>query len=108
MTLLAGRAAGAGRRDPRVIGAHRRARLIRSGWHVAMGDGRIGLVVEDPVEIPLGKIAADVSWNGMPPELITWPVDRRVWTRTVAEQWAYVEGMHAAVMAAAEQMEGKK
>jgi len=88
--------------DPAEIGDERFPREIRPGWHVRVRDGQEVLV--DAYVLPtaggilfLGRtVDADGRYELREYELSG---AKRVWTRTPAEQFQYVEALHRRLIA---------
>lgn len=88
--------------DPQEIGEERWPREIEPGWHVRLRDGRDVLVGSYVLPTASGilfegrTVEGDVRHALREYEL---PGVKRVWTRTPAEQVAYIEAMHRRMIA---------
>lgn len=110
MTITAGISPLAGEaptdvEHPSRIGRWRVAADLQVGWHVRLPDGRLATVLELPVLVSLGRVSVEVAWNGYH-EAVLWAALRRVWTRTVGEQAAYLDAVEVDAAIAAITREG--
>lgn len=74
--------------DPETIGEKRAASSIRMGWHVGTG-----LALQDALVGP-DFVVVNVKMSDGQTDGCTFRRDEYVWTRTPAEQVAYVEACH--------------
>lgn len=105
MTITAGIAPLSGEapvdvEHPSRIGGWRPAADLQVGWHVRLLDGRMATVLEPPVLVAGGRVSVEVSWNGYH-EAASWGAMRRVWSRTVGEQLAYLDAVEVEAALAA-------
>lgn len=83
----------------REIGARRPAELVKAGWVLRLDDGRSAVALEDArlvslflVSIPVAPVSAHPVLDA-DPERVTCSCEHRFWTRTPAEEEAYVEAV---------------